>query len=161
MTITAIRTVDRVIKVSSKGRYGVKAVYELALHFGQGPVAVSWIAKSQNISEQYLEQLMGPLKRAGLVRGTRGSQGGYTLAKPPAEISVSDVVDAVEGPISLTDCSSDDSQSCPEYDHCVGPDVWSRVQEALVDTMSSMSFQMLIDVQRDHFKQNIATLLGG
>lgn len=149
------------IKVSSKGRYGVKAVYELALHYGQGPVAVSWIAKSQNISEQYLEQLMAPLKRAGLVLGMRGAQGGYTLAKPPSEISVSDVVDAVEGPISLTDCSSDDAQGCPDMEHCVGPDVWSRVQEALIDTMSSMSFQLLMEVQKDHFKRNIATLLGG
>jgi Rrf2 family protein len=149
------------IKISSKGRYGVKAVYELALHYGQGPVAVNWIAKAQNISEQYLEQLMGPLKRAGLVRGLRGAQGGYMLAKPPAQISVSDVVDAVEGPIVLTDCSSFDSQGCPEIDYCVGPDVWSRVQEALIETMSSMSFQMLINLQREHFKQNVATLLEG
>ncbi|OLZ08588.1 RrF2 family transcriptional regulator [Sulfobacillus thermosulfidooxidans] len=149
------------IKISSKGRYGVKAVYELALHYGQGPVAVSWIAKAQNISEQYLEQLMGPLKKAGLVRGLRGAQGGYMLAKPPAEISVSDVVDAVEGPIVLTDCSSEDAQGCPDMDFCVGPDVWSRVQEALIATMSSMSFQMLIDLQREHFKRNIATLLEG
>ncbi|MCL4352803.1 MAG: Rrf2 family transcriptional regulator, partial [Firmicutes bacterium] len=83
------------------------------------------------------------------------------LAKPPAQISVSDVVDAVEGPIVLTDCSSFDSQGCPEIDYCVGPDVWSRVQEALIETMSSMSFQMLINLQREHFKQNVATLLEG
>ncbi len=149
------------IKISSKGRYGVKAVYELALHYGQGPVAVNWIAKAQNISEQYLEQLMGPLKKGGLVRGLRGAQGGYILAKPPDQISVSDVVDAVEGPIVLTDCSSFEGQGCPEIDYCVGPDVWSRVQEALIETMSSMSFQMLIDLQREHFKETVASLLEG
>ncbi len=149
------------IKVSSKGRYSVKAVYELAVRYGQGPVAVTWIAKAQNMSEQYLEQLMPLLKRAGIVVGMRGAQGGYMLAKEPREISVSDVVSAVEGPISLTDCSSEDSLGCADMDSCVGPDVWSRVQEAVIDTMAGMSFEMLLALQRGETKRRLAQLIGG
>lgn len=132
------------LRVGSKGRYGVKAVYELALHHGQGPLAVAAIAKAQAISEPYLEQLMAPLKRAGIVAGVRGSQGGYQLGREPAAISVGDVVRALEGPISLTDCTSADPEQCPELGRCVGPDVWSRVQAALVETMDAMSFAELL-----------------
>ncbi len=149
------------IKVSSKGRYSVKAVYELAARYGQGPVAVTWIAKAQNMSEQYLEQLMPALKRAGIVVGMRGAQGGYMLAREPREISVSDVVSAVEGPISLTDCSSEDGMGCPDMDTCVGPDVWSRVQEAVIETMSAMTFEMLLAMQRGETKRRLEQLIGG
>ncbi len=135
------------LKVSSKGRYGVKAVFELALHNGQGPLAVGLIAKSQAISEPYLEQLMGPLKRAGIVDGVRGAQGGYQLARDPARISVGDVVRALEGPIALTDCTAGDPSHCPSLSHCVGPDVWSRVQAALVETMDGISFRQLLAEQ--------------
>ncbi len=147
------------IKVSSKGRYSVKAVYELALRYGQGPVAVTWIAKAENISEQYLEQLMPSLRRAGIVVGMRGSQGGYMLAKPPSLISVYDVVRAVEGPIMLTDCSTDEASGCADMDNCVGPDVWSRVQEAVTATMAAMTFEMLIALQRGVGKRRLEHLL--
>ncbi|MHB1953624.1 MAG: RrF2 family transcriptional regulator [Sulfobacillus sp.] len=147
------------IKVSSKGRYGVKAVYELALRYGQGPVAVTTIARAQNMSEQYLEQLMPSLKRAAIVVGMRGAQGGYMLAKHPSLISVNDVVTAVEGPIILTDCSSEESIGCLDMDSCVGPDVWSRVQEAVTDTMVAMSFEMLIAMQRGMGKRRLGHLL--
>lgn len=146
------------LKVSSKGRYGVKAVYELALRYGHGPVTVSLIAQAQNISEQYLEQLMPALKRAGIVKGIRGAQGGYTLASDPALISVKDVVRAVEGPIILTDCSSEEGVGCEEIAECIGPDVWSRVQEALVDTMAGITFQQLIVQQRGHAKKKLALI---
>ncbi len=135
------------LKVSSKGRYGVKAVFELALHYGKGPLTVGLIAKSQSISEPYLEQLMGPLKRAGIVDGVRGAQGGYQLARDPAIISVGDVVRALEGPIALTDCTTGDPSHCPSLSHCVGPDVWNRVQAALVQTMDGISFRQLLAEQ--------------
>ena len=135
------------LRVSSKGRYGVKAVFELALHYGQGPMTVGAIAKSQSISEPYLEQLMAPLKRAAIVDGVRGAQGGYQLARDPSRISVGDVVRALEGPIALTDCTGSDADRCPEWMRCVGPDVWSRVQDALVETMNAISFTQLMEDQ--------------
>ncbi|MDA8193942.1 MAG: Rrf2 family transcriptional regulator [Thermaerobacter sp.] len=143
--------------MSSKGRYGVKAVYELALHYGRGPVTVSLIAQSQNISEQYLEQLMPALKRAGIVKGIRGAQGGYMLARDPAAVSVRDVVGAVEGPIVLTDCSNESEQTvgCNELERCIGPDVWARVQDAMVDAMAAISFEQLINQQRVQAKRRL------
>lgn len=136
------------LKISSRGRYGVKAVYELAMHYGRGPLAVQAIAKSQSISEPYLEQLMPPLKRAGLIAGMRGSQGGYMLARHPGQISVGDVVRALEGPIAIADCTSEDPAACPEIVRCVGPDVWAQVQNALVATMDSISFEQLLPAFR-------------
>jgi Rrf2 family protein len=135
-------------KVSSKGRYAVKAVYELALHAGRGPLTVSSIAHAQNIPEQYLEQLMPLLKRAGLVVGMRGAQGGYRLASFPESVSVRDVVAAVEGPIVVAECSTDDGTGCAEIDWCVGPDVWTRVQEAVDDAMSQITMDRLIMEQK-------------
>ncbi len=132
------------MRVSSRGRYGVKAVFELALRYGQNPVSLTLVARSQGVSEPYLEQLMPALKRAGLVEAARGAQGGYRLAVPPDQVSVGDVVRALEGPIMLTTCTSDDPSECPELFRCIGPDVWSRVQEALVATMDSMTFDVLV-----------------
>lgn len=135
-------------RVSSKGRYAVKAVYELALHLGQGPLTVGNIAHAQNIPEQYLEQLMPLLKRAGLVTGMRGSQGGYQLASDPKEVSVRDVVAAVEGPIVVAECATEDGMGCAELDWCVGPDVWVRVQEAVDEAMSRITMDQLMTDQR-------------
>ena len=92
------------MKLSTKGRYSVTALYELALHYGEGVVPIKTIAKSQGISENYLEQLMLPLRRAGLVESVRGAQGGYTLSRPPAEVTIGEIITAVEGPIALVDC---------------------------------------------------------
>jgi Rrf2 family cysteine metabolism transcriptional repressor len=132
------------LRVSSRGRYGVKAVFELALRYGDGPISLSLIAREQGLTEPYLEQLMPSLKRAGLVESARGSQGGYRLSRHPSRISVGDVVRALEGPIMLTTCTSEDPHDCPELSRCIGPDVWSRVQQALVATMDSMTFDGLL-----------------
>ncbi|MBX5466485.1 MAG: Rrf2 family transcriptional regulator [Firmicutes bacterium] len=132
------------LRVSSKGRYGVKAVYELASRYGRGPVTVPALARAQNLPDPYLEQLMPLLKRAGIVEALRGPQGGYILAKPPSQVTVGDVVRAVEGPIAITDCTSEDPRICPEVTRCVGPDVWSRVQAALIATMDAITFADLV-----------------
>ena len=97
------------MKLSTKGRYGIHAMYDLALHAQNGPQPIKAIAERQNVPEAYLEQLFGQLRRAGLVLSTRGSQGGYTLSRPAAEISVGDVLRVVEGPLAITDCLSDEA----------------------------------------------------
>jgi Rrf2 family cysteine metabolism transcriptional repressor len=137
------------LRVSSRGRYGVKAVFELARRYGPQPVSLTVVARAQGVSEPYLEQLMPALKRAGLVEAVRGAQGGYRLAVPPHAVSVGDVVRALEGPIMLTTCTSDDPAECPELARCIGPDVWSRVQEALVATMDAMTFDQLVARQAE------------
>ncbi len=147
-------------KVSSKGRYAVKAVYELSLHAGRGPVTVSSVAHAQNIPEQYLEQLMPLLKRAGIVTGTRGAQGGYQLARPPEKVSVRDVVTAVEGPIVVADCAGAYGSGCPEAHACIGPDVWIRVREAVDEAMSQITMDRLIKEQRGVARHKLQGLAG-
>ena len=147
-------------KVSSKGRYAVKAVYELALHAGRGPETVGSIAHAQGIPEQYLEQLMPLLKRAGLVTGTRGAQGGYQLARPPETVSVRDVVTAVEGPLVVTNCRGVYGSGCPQGHDCIGPDVWIRVREAVDEAMNQITMDRLINEQHVVARHKMQGLAG-
>lgn len=90
------------MRISSRGEYGVRALFDLALHYGEGPVALKTVAERQGISEHYLEQLMGALRKAGLVNSVRGAQGGYELAAPPARIRIGDIIGALEGRFSAS-----------------------------------------------------------
>ena len=92
------------IKLSTKGRYGVRAMVDLAKRFGEGPVLVRSIAERQEISGKYLHALLASLKSAKLVRSVRGSGGGYALARAPEEIMLNEILEALEGPFSLVDC---------------------------------------------------------
>jgi len=92
------------MKLSTKGRYGLKAMFELALHFGEGPIPLKDIAEKQNISEHYLEQLIATLRKDGLVNSVRGAQGGYLLSSEPKKITVGDVIRSLEGNIAPSDC---------------------------------------------------------
>ena len=152
------------LRISSRGRYGVKAVFELARHYGQAPVPLVVLARTQGVPEPYLEQLMPALKRAGLVQAARGAQGGYRLSRSPAGVTVGDVVRALEGPIHLTTCTSDDAEDCPALLECIGPDVWSRVQEVLVAAMDAMTFDELLYRQRgagSPWQEPVAEKVGG
>ena len=93
------------MKLSTKGRYGLRAMVDLAVHETEGPVSIQSIADRQELSEKYLEQLLGMLKRAGLVTASRGSQGGYRLAKDSGHISAGDILRALEGDLSPVDCA--------------------------------------------------------
>src|SRR3712207_5605044 len=92
------------MKLSTKGRYGVRAMVDLAINYSESPVSIKSIAGRQNISELYLEQLFSPLRKAKLIKSVRGAQGGYVLSKHPKEISVSDIIDVLEGPIEISSC---------------------------------------------------------
>ena len=96
------------MKLSTKGRYGVKAMFELALNHGLDPLSIKTIAERQNISEYYLEQLFSGLRKAGLVKSIRGAQGGYILARDPKDISASDILNVLEGPIEISECIQDE-----------------------------------------------------
>jgi Rrf2 family protein len=130
-------------------------VFELAMHHGDGPIAVQVLARRQGISEPYLEQLMPALKRAGLVESVRGPQGGYVLTNPPDSVTVGDVVRALEGPIEVATCTTEEPHDCPELDRCIGPDVWSRVQQVLVEVMDGMTFQELVEQQRQAVRARV------
>ena len=136
------------MKLSTKGRYSVTALYELALHYGEGVVPLKAIAKSQGISENYLEQLMAPLRRAGLVESVRGAQGGYTLALPPEEVTIGRIITAVEGPIALVDCLLTSAeavdQSCVRASECVTRQIWEEVCDSINRVLNNIALSDLL-----------------
>ena len=136
------------MKLSTKGRYSVTALYELALHYGDGVVPLKTIAKTQGISENYLEQLMAPLRRAGLVESVRGAQGGYTLALPPEELTIGQIITAVEGPIALVDCllmdAEAEGQSCVRAGSCVTRQIWEEVCDSINSVLNHISLADLL-----------------
>lgn len=130
------------MRLSTKGRYGVRALVELALAEGEGPVTLRVVAERQGLSEHYLEQLAGRLRRAGLVHSVRGAQGGYVLGRPAREITVGDILRTLEGPLALTDCSRDDGtpvKHCGRADGCSARGVWSRVRAGIEKVVDSIT----------------------
>jgi Rrf2 family protein len=131
------------MKLSTKIRYGTRAILELASRFGEGPIELKEIARSQEISIKYLEQVIIPLRMAGIVKSARGSKGGYSLAKPPSEICLFDIVETLEGPLYLVDCIKD-SKRCRRSSSCVTRDIWSEVSEALHRVLKSITLDEMV-----------------
>lgn len=123
------------MKLTTRGRYGVKALYELALRYGSGPLAVKQIAQGQGLSEHYLEQLVAPLRKAGLIVSARGAQGGYTLGRAPEQVTVGDILRVLEGPLG---------EGEPEE----GAPVWRKVTERLVTLVDHITLADLIEEVR-------------
>jgi len=136
------------MKLSTRTRYGVRAILELAVKDGSGPLRVKTIAQSQDISAKYLEQLMSILKSAGFVRSIRGSKGGYMLAKAPNQIKLSDVFDCLEGPVTTVECV-EDKDYCARAADCVARQVWAQVQQAIKNVLQSITLQDLVDRAKD------------
>jgi Rrf2 family protein len=132
------------MRVSTKGRYGLRTALELALHYGGPPLPVREIAQSQDISEKYLEHLISILKNAGLVQSIRGAHGGYILTKHPSQITLSEVLRPLEGDFSPVECV-DKPEICARADTCVAREVWRRVKEAIEGVLNSMTLQDLVD----------------
>ena len=136
------------MKLSTKGRYGVIAMYDLALNSGdKTPISIKNVAERQQISEHYLEQLMGQLRKAGLVKSTRGAQGGYFLTRDPKEITIGDIIRVMEGPIAPVDCllskDKNDSNYCEKCDACVTQSVWAKVAESISKVLDSITLEDL------------------
>lgn len=136
------------MKVTTKGRYGLKAIVDLAVQSKDGcPVTLKSISMRQGISENYLEQIIASLKKAGFVKSIRGAQGGYMLNKNPCEISVGDLLRVLEGPLVLVDCASDDenincgSASCKS---CTAKGVWKRMSDSIADVADSITLEELM-----------------
>lgn len=138
------------MKLSTKGRYGVRLMFDLAAHYGEGPVLLRQIAKREEISEKYLWHLINPLKTAGMVQSTRGAHGGYILAKAPSEITVKDILQVVEGPICIVDCIEKPS-TCSRSDFCVARDMWGEASKTLAKKLNETTLADL--VERKKLKQ--------
>ena len=133
------------MKLSTKGRYGARAMLDLALHTGNGktPVLLRDIAERQDISDKYLEHIFTPLRQAGLVRGVRGAKGGYFLGKSPAKITLSEIVFALEGEISPVECLSNKS-FCSRAEACVTKDIWQDLKKTIEKKLGSITLAEMV-----------------
>ena len=134
------------MKLSTKGKYGLYAMFYLAQHEGCGPQPLKAVAEI-GVPEDYLEQLLGNLRRAGLVNTVRGAQGGYRLAKEPQEITVGDIIDATEGPLSISDCLNDE-RCCQRSGQCRTRRVWEYLSTSINDVLQSITLRDMLEQER-------------
>lgn len=135
------------MKLSTRGRYGTRMMLDLAQHQGEGPVQIGEIAKRQDISVKYLEQLIIPLKKANYINSIRGPKGGHMLAIPPEKITVGEIVNILEGGIDLTDCLGN-PEICPRAEHCVTRDIWAETTKAIYDKLNSITLAKMIEMAK-------------
>lgn len=130
------------MKISTKGRYGLTIMISLAKHYGEGPIPLRKIAAEYDLSEAYLEQLVGPLRNSGLVKSVRGAYGGYMLTRDPKEISAGDVIKVLEGPIQPVEGIEDEAQPQRE--------LWIRIRDAVKNVLETTSIDDLADQKEDN-----------
>lgn len=135
------------MKLSTRTRYGIRAILELAENYGNGPLQLRVIARDQGVSVKYLEQLMAMLKSAGIVRSVRGSKGGYVLAKSPAQVRVSECFECLEGSVITTECVEDES-FCERTSDCIARQLWTEVQKTVMEVLQSKTLQNLVDMAK-------------
>ena len=134
------------MRLTTKGRFSVTAMIDLALRQGNGPVTLAAISQRQRISLSYLEQLFGKLRRHELVESTRGPGGGYTLARNAADITVADIIVSVDEPMDATQCGG--KENClGEAGRCMTHDLWATLNQRMVDFLASVNLQKLVDEQ--------------
>lgn len=134
------------MKISTKGRYGVRFMLDLVQHFNEDHVSLKDVAKRQEISEKYLWQVIHPLKAAGLISSVRGAHGGYKLARHPEEITIRDIMAVLEGPCALLDCLTSPA-TCHRGKDCMARIMWREVADKLEQAMASIS---LADIVKKH-----------
>jgi Rrf2 family iron-sulfur cluster assembly transcriptional regulator len=135
------------MKLSTRSRYGTRMMLDLAQHYKEGPVQIGQIAKRQDISVKYLEQLIIPLKKANFITSTRGPKGGHMLAKSPKEITIGQIVEVLEGGIDLTVCVGD-TDVCERSAECLIRDTWREATKAMYEKLNAISLSKIIKSQK-------------
>ena len=134
------------MKLSTKGRYGIKAMVDIALEYGSGTrLSVNQLAEKQGVSVAYLEQLIAALKKAKLVKSARGANGGYTLSRAPEEISVGEVLRALEGTTAILDCVGTESSGCSNACSCSARPLWLKLQQKIDDVLNTTTIKDMAD----------------
>lgn len=136
------------MKLSTRGRYGVRLMLDLALHYGEGPIFLKDIAERQGISGKYLWQLINPLKAMGLISSQRGAHGGYILGKAPESISVKEILQILEGSLCLVDCV-DDPSFCERSSSCISRDIWREASKNLQQTLENTTLAAMVSRQKE------------
>ncbi len=139
------------MKLSTRSRYGTRMILDLAQHYNGAPVNLGEIAKRQNISLKYLEQIIRPLKKANYIRSFRGSKGGHTLNKPPDTITVGEIVALLEGGAAITRCAESPG-ACERVDDCVTRYLWVEASKAIFEKLSTITFADLMALEKSECK---------
>jgi len=148
------------LKLSTKGNYGVRAAFELARHYGKGPLPVRQISERQDIPLKYLEQLLFRLKKGGIIKSIRGPSGGYVLTDSPANFSVGDVIKILEGPLQMAGCVlSGDKHHCNRNNNCVSKILWLKIEKKIDFILNEISLQDLSGfVGEDEIVESASTI---
>jgi len=132
------------MKLSTKGRYGTRAMIDIALYKESGSTLLKDISSQQGISLKYLDHILSSLRKAGLIKNVRGKGGGYSLTRPATQITLCDIIEAVEGTLSPVECV-DNPEYCKKTSTCSAHDVWVKVRESIEDVLRSTSLQSLTE----------------
>jgi Rrf2 family iron-sulfur cluster assembly transcriptional regulator len=134
------------MRLTTKGRFAVTAMVDLGMRHGTGPVTLAEISGRQKISLSYLEQLFGKLRRRGIVDSVRGPGGGYCLARDMAQLTVAEIILAVDEPIDATQCAG--KENCRDEEKCLTHDLWANLNERIFDYLGSVTLRQLVENQR-------------
>ena len=135
------------MKISTKGRYALRIMIDVAMNAGESPVRVKDIASRQNISEKYLEQIIAMFNKAGYVKSIRGAQGGYLLTREPKEYTVGMILRLAEGSIAPVSCVDTDAETCEKRGACVSAMLWQKMNDAVNEVVDNTTLQDLVDWQ--------------
>ena len=141
------------MKISTKGRYALRLMLDLAIYNTGEPVSLKDVAKRQNISEKYMEQIISVLSKAGYVRGIRGAQGGYLLSREPKDYTVGMILRLTEGDLAPVACVGENSIECERRNACVTVRVWEKLYDAISDVVDNFTLQDLVDWNNEQTDQ--------
>ena len=136
------------MKISTRGQYGARALVDMALHYGEGSILLRDVARRQCISVRYLQHLLTPLIKAGIIKSVRGAHGGVALARPPEQVNLGEVIELLEGSVAPVECV-DDPASCSRTAGCVTRDVWTELKRAMTGVLDSTTLKDLAERQRE------------
>ncbi len=137
------------MKISTRGRYALRLMLDLALNDPEQNVTIKSVSERQDISNKYLEQIITVLSRGGFVKSLRGSQGGYKLARRPEEYTVGEILRLIEGSLAPVACMENDPNLCPRCDQCVTLEIWKRVDEAVSGVVDSITLADLVKMHKE------------
>lgn len=136
------------MKISTKGRYALRLMLDLAMQENGNYVSINSVSQRQDISEKYLEQIIKMLSKNGLVESTRGAQGGYRLTKEPKDYTVGEILRVTEGSLAPVSCLQDDENKCEHCEDCVTIEIWQNVLDAINEVVDNITLQYLVDKQK-------------